>query len=130
MTSVFGKPTHTIHEHVGKGVADLQARLTANPKMSRASSFADRAEAEAMITRGLGQKQAELDAFLKRPFDATNPANNRLPLDVSFGSDAKIGTILHKNGTVSQGTGIKIIVDKVPNQTGHGFTIVTSYPTP
>jgi hypothetical protein len=128
ITSVFGNPTHTIHEHVGNSVPDLQARLAANPKLSKASSFVDRVEAEAALSQGLAAKQADLSAFLGKPYDTVNPANNRLRLDIALGRT--VGTVVYKSGTVAQGSGVKIIVDKVPSHAGNPYTIVTGYPTP
>src|SRR5262249_37767571 len=55
---------HLIAKHVGKTLADLAARLSAQPGIPAASTFASIAEAEAGVSAVLGARAAQLLAWV------------------------------------------------------------------
>ena len=55
---------HTIARHVGKTDAQLAARLAAEPHISKASTFIDRATAESAIAQTIEANQAAITTWL------------------------------------------------------------------
>ena len=73
-------------------------------------------------------EEGAIESFLRQPF-SRNPANNRWVKDIRL--DADTGTIVTRGiDGVSQGRGIRLVIDKVRNAAGQEWTIVTAYPIP
>jgi RHS repeat-associated protein len=109
---------HLIEKHVGLSDADLASRLLDNPRMTAASTFANRAEAEAAIAGALDANAAELADWISAG------ANGRLELEGSFSG----GSVLQRgaSGTVP-GNGLRVVLQG--NGSG-GYFILTGFPVP
>jgi hypothetical protein len=110
---------HTIARHVGKTDADLAARLTAEPRISGASSFTDRAIAESAIGRTLDANQAAINTWLS----GTSPrlvVNHALP--ESVGRSLARGAA----GPVDA-SGVRVVLQRDPSLPT-GYRIVTGFP--
>ncbi|WP_139330653.1 contact-dependent growth inhibition system immunity protein [Rhizobium sp. RU33A] len=80
---------HLISRHVGKSDADLGARLNAQPNITAASSFPDRATAERAISSALDDNTANISQFL-------NGTGGRLVINHNVGST--IGNVMSRGG--------------------------------
>lgn len=109
---------HLLARHVGQSEADLAARLAAQPRLSAASTFASRAEAEAAISGALNTRAADVNAWV------TAGARGRLVVDAPFSG----GSVLQRGATAAvPGTGVRAVLE---GSGGGGWRIITGYPTP
>ena len=109
---------HLLAKHVGQSEAQLAARLSAEPRISAASTFATRAEAEAGVSAAFDTNAARINSW------ASGGANGRLPLNAPFSG----GTVLPRGGAAAtQGTGVRVILQG--NGSG-GYHVLTGFPTP
>jgi hypothetical protein len=126
--SVFNQPTHTIARHVGQSFTSLQQRLNSSKNLQQVSTFRNRAEAEKFLSDAIDARQTDINTFLAQPL-TPNANGNRLALSVPL--NANTGNILIRgNSFFTNGSGVKLIIDKVPNPQGNPYTVVTGYPTP
>jgi filamentous hemagglutinin len=110
---------HTIARHIGQTDADLAARLAAEPGISGASSFTNRAVAESALSDTLAAKQADITAWLS----GTNPRltlNNTLP--DSVGRSLARGAA----GPVDA-SGVRVVLQR-DTSLPTGYRIVTGFP--
>lgn len=109
---------HLLARHVGRAEADLAARLAAQPRLGAASTFANRAEAEAAISGALNARAADVNAWIAAG------AQGRQVVEAAFSG----GSVLQRGATaVVPGTGVRAILEG----TGGGrWRIITGYPTP
>lgn len=109
---------HTLLEHVGRTDAELASRLAAMPRLKAASSFANRAQAEAAISSALNANSASVGAW------ARAGANGRLVINGPFNG----GSVLLRGATGPvTGNGVTAVLQ------GNGYgnwRIITGYPTP
>jgi hypothetical protein len=111
------KGGHTLSRHVGKTDAELAARLKAEPDISAASTYTDRAAAESTVSRAIELHAAKVDAWKARKGDRPN-----LVLDVEMPSN--IGRTMRR-GNSAVDTDIALIVLKWDGNAGY---VLTSYP--
>jgi RHS repeat-associated protein len=111
---------HLLGKHLGKTDADLLARLTAEPKISAASTFETREVAERVVAETIDANQTAITNWLA----SGNKNNLQLPY---HGTDA-IGRGILRGKTVSQAmTNAKVILKK---DGAGGYFILTGYPAP
>lgn len=102
---------HLLRKHVGQTEAELAARLAAEPGIAAASSFFDKATAEAAISEALKANQAKIDDWMKTPSKKLLLAyTSPTPVGVSVlggASDAveasKVQAVLIKDATMPSG---------------------------
>lgn len=109
---------HLLARHVGQAEADLAARLAAQPRLSAASTFASRAEAEVAISGALDARAADVSAWVAAG------ARGRLVIDAAFSG----GSVLQRGAAAAvPGTGVRAVLEGTG---GGGWRIITGYPTP
>ena len=81
---------HTLARHVGKSDAELLARLKAEPDISAASTYTDRATAERVVAQVITKKRAEIEKWEARDGSRPNLAL-RLALGVVIGRSTEQG---------------------------------------
>jgi Bacterial CdiA-CT RNAse A domain len=113
---------HTISRHIGKTDADLAARLMAEPRISGASSFTDRAVAERAVSDALAANSADIASWL-------SGAQRRMPaFEVNVGYD--VGRSLPRGATsASNVQGVRIVLERDTSM-ATGYKIITAFPTP
>ncbi len=125
--SVFNQPAHTIQRHVGQSLTDLQQRLASNTRLRQVSTFNDRSQAESILSKVINLKQTEINQFMAQPVSIV-ARDNRLVLNVPLNENT--GSILVRGNTnFVDGSGVRLIIDKVQNQAGLPYAIVTGFPT-
>jgi hypothetical protein len=113
-----GRGGHTLKRHVGKTDAELRERL-AHERISAASTYTDRATAEAAISAALEQNKDRIDSWLNRPGGRPN-------LVLDYSSEKPLGRTLHRGDTESQACSHAVVVLKFdPPSDDH---VLTSYP--
>jgi filamentous hemagglutinin len=109
---------HLITRHIGQSEGALATRLAAEPRLKEASTFANRAEAEAAISAALNAKAVNVEAWVAAG------ARGRLVIDAPFNG----GAVLRRGDVApSVGTGVRAVLEGNGNG---GWRIVTGYPTP
>jgi RHS repeat-associated protein len=112
---------HTLARHVGRTVPQLAGRLLSNPKLTSASTFTNRAVAEASISGTLQANSQRVQAWL------ASASNARLPLNHDVGT--AVGEVLSR-GAVNPTTASNVFVLLQKNAASPvGYHIVTSYVT-
>jgi hypothetical protein len=112
---------HLLARHVGVRDTQLAARLNADPRISAASSFPDRATAEAAVARALDSNQSAIRSWL-------GSRSNRLVLDQE--SPGPIGRVLLRGGTEAvESSNLRVVLQRDASFP-HGYRIVTGFPTP
>ena len=109
---------HTLARHVGKTDADLAARLKAEPDISAASTYSDRATAERAVGTALGKKATDIAKWEAKTGSRANLAL-RYTLDSTVGRSLKRG--------VKSAIGVRSVV-VVLKWDGDGWFVLTSYP--
>jgi RHS repeat-associated protein len=112
-----GQPGHTLAEHVNVSRRDIQRRARNGGQL--ASRFHSRREAERLIAQVIGDRQFEIERWLR------TAADNRLPL-VNQRPGGITGEVARPNGSVTQVTGMTIILRRGRNGS---YYIETAYPT-
>jgi hypothetical protein len=112
------KGGHTLKRHVGKTDAELKERLT-QERISAASTYTDRATAEAAIAAALGQNKDRVEDWRNRQGGHPN-------LVLDYSSDKALGRTLHRGEAESQPCSHAVVVLKFdpPNS----YHVLTSYP--
>lgn len=109
---------HLLARHVGQTEAALSARLAAQPRISAASSFLSRAEAEAGASAVLDARAADLATWVG------GGARGRLVLDAPFSG----GMVMQRGASAATGgSGVRLVLQG--NGAG-GWNILTGFPTP
>ncbi|OAI38546.1 hypothetical protein AYO38_09565 [bacterium SCGC AG-212-C10] len=109
---------HTLERHVGKSDADLRARLKAEPDISAASSYKDRATAEKVVALALADGKRELDAWLKR-------TGSRPNLVLRYDAGFNVGRSLDRGASSARDVTAVVVVLKYDSK---GYFVLTSYP--
>jgi len=112
---------HLIQRHVGQTDTDLVARLNAQPNISAASSFPNRATAETAVSSALDANSNRINGFL-------TGSRNRLVLDHDTGS--VIGSVVQRGSTTPVSTtNVRVVLQRDASMPT-GYRIVTGFPTP
>ncbi|WP_293545048.1 hemagglutinin repeat-containing protein [Pluralibacter sp.] len=112
---------HLIDRHVGKSEAELFDRVsTGNTKT--ASTFTDRATAEAVASRAIDSNQAKIQNYLS--------SSQKGYLELDYQSSTAIGISVTRGSTSAvPATNARIIIGRDSSMPG-GYKIITGYPTP
>jgi len=85
---------HTLARHVGKTDDELRARLRREPDISSASTYPDRATAEAVVGEALSSAPKSFDAWRRR-------SGRRPNFVLHFGADHVIGRCMARGRTAA-----------------------------
>ncbi|NBJ32318.1 filamentous hemagglutinin N-terminal domain-containing protein [Serratia fonticola] len=112
---------HLIDRHVGKTEAELFDRVsTGNTKT--ASTFTDRATAEAVTSKVIDSNQSKIQSYLS--------GSQKGYLELDYQSSAAIGISVTRGATSAvPATNARIIIGRDPSMPD-GYKIITGYPTP
>ena len=111
------KGGHTLARHVGKTDDELRARLKAEPDISAASTYTDRAAAEETVAAGMSENAAKVAAWRARDGDRPN-----LVLDVDV--PRAIGRSMRRGQAAREADSAVIVL----KWDGKGGFVLTSYP--
>ncbi|NJK76747.1 MAG: hypothetical protein HC849_16230 [Oscillatoriales cyanobacterium RU_3_3] len=110
---------HTLERHVGKTEAELAQRLAAEPQIAAASSFTNRAVAEAAIGEAISRNEREISSWLRS-------RENRYAID--YNANRIVGiTLRRRQNKISTTSRLRIVLQrsaKLPP----GYFILTAYP--
>lgn len=113
---------HTLARHVGRTDAQLAERLRREPQISAASTYTDRATAEAVIGSTLASSSSRVNAWLKR----TGPRPN-LVLHYSGRARQPIGRSLSRRDASPVSCESALVVLRWDERRSR-FYVLTSYP--
>ena len=111
---------HTLSRHVGRSDADLQERLQRETNISAASTYTDRATAEAVVGTTLDHN-SRIESWMGRGDRRPN-----LALDYNGDSSKPIGRCMQKGSSVAVPAFDAIVVLKASRD--GGFYVLTTYP--
>jgi CDI toxin RNase A-like protein len=113
---------HTLRRHVGKSDAELRDRLRAEPQISAASTYTDRATAERAVGAAIAEAGRKLDAWTSR-----NGRRPNLVLDYTDRSGQPLG----RSSARGQPTTVschKAVVVLRWDERRNAYYVLTSYP--
>jgi YD repeat-containing protein len=113
---------HLLLEHIDKTEADLVARLAAKPNISAASSFTDRATAEAAVSDALDANSTKISNWLA----GSGP---RLVIDSTSSSGDAVGITVARGSTTAVDASSYTVVLLRSTALPTGYRILTGYPT-
>ena len=111
---------HTLQRHVGKSDAELIARLEREPGISSASTYIDRATAEAVVGAALDSDRGPLSAWLAR-------SGRRPNLVLRYHADHVIGRSMRRGHVESAPCDRALIVLHWDERRQRDY-VLTSYP--
>ncbi|TYL40765.1 RNase A-like domain-containing protein, partial [Dickeya sp. ws52] len=112
---------HLIDRHVGKTEAELLNRVSTG-NVKTASSFTDRATAEAVTSRAIDSNQSKIRDYLS--------GSQKAYLEIDYQSSSPIGISVSRGvPSATQVTNARIVIARDPSMPT-GYRIVTGYPTP
>ena len=112
---------HTLSRHVGRSDADLQERLQREGNISAASTYTDRAAAEAVVGQVL-EHNSRVEQWEQRGARRPN-----LALDYHGDASQPIGRCMQRGSNAAVPAWDAIVVLKA-SRDGDGFYVLTSYP--
>ena len=112
------KGGHTLKRHVAKTDSELRDRL-AQERISAASTYTDRASAEAAVGAALSQNKDRIAAWEDRSGGHPN-------LVLDYSSDKPVGRTLHRGDSEAQPCTHAVVVLKFDPP--HDYHVLTSYP--
>jgi hypothetical protein len=112
---------HTLSRHVGRSDADLQERLEREGNISAASTYTDRAAAEAAVGQVL-EHNSRVEQWEQRGARRPN-----LALDYHGDASHPIGRCMQRGSSTAAPAWDAIVVLKA-SRDGDGFYVLTSYP--
>jgi CDI toxin RNase A-like protein len=111
---------HTLARHVGKTDDELRERLRREPDISSASTYTDRATAEAVVGEALSAPPRSFDAWRRR-------TGRRANFVIHFGADRVIGRTIARGRLEAIPCERALIVLRW-DQRRQRFYVLTSYP--
>lgn len=109
---------HTLTRHVGRSESELAERLEREAGVAAASSFADRATAEAVVGATIAREEGRIASWMRR--DKEN-----LALDYRGESGVTIGQVLLRGASGSRpAADARVVLRK----RGASFFVLTAYP--
>jgi hypothetical protein len=109
-------PGHTLAQHVGKTVDEMQERIL-NEGKKRVSTFTDEASAERLVSQAIQEKQQALSEW------AASGSKDAFVIDIDLGKPT--GSSLSHTGDLTTCTGIKAVL--IPHDKD-GWQLLTAYP--
>jgi len=111
---------HTLQRHIGRSDAELIARLEREPEISSASTYTDRATAEAVVGAALDSDRGTLSAWLAR-------SGRRPNLVLRYHADHVIGRSMRRGHVESAPCDRALIVLRWDERRQRDY-VLTSYP--
>lgn len=109
---------HTLTRHVGRSESELALRLEREAGVAAASSFTDRATAEAVVARTLAREQERIAFWMRHDKES-------LALDYHGESGRTVGEVLLRGETRARpATDARVVLRK----RGARFFVLTAYP--
>src|SRR4051812_28549154 len=118
LTPDDAKGGHTLKRHVAKTDAELRDRL-AHERIYAASTYTDRAAAEAAVGSAVAQNKDRIDAW-------RNSSNGHANLVLDYSTDKPLGRTLRRGEAASQPCSHSVIVLKFDPPSD--YHVLTSYP--
>jgi hypothetical protein len=115
---------HLLERHVGKTSADLEARFVKSKNLPANSSFYDRAQAEAAVSRTLAANEGKVAEWLR--------GSNTKPLELDYHPaepSFPVGMHMVRGGPALPVAGVRVILLK-DSTTSCGFRVLTGFPVP
>ena len=109
---------HTLRRHVGRTPLQLAERLQSEPNIPAASSYTDRATAEAAVAQAIAQSQPRITRWLNSPGGHPN-------LVLDYNAAHPIGSFIRRGASAPEDCAHSIVVLK---WAGGDYFILTSYP--
>jgi hypothetical protein len=113
---------HTLSKHVGRTDAELQERLQAEPNISAASTWTDRAAAEAAVGSALATNRSKIEEWTARGARRPN-----LAVDYHGDVSKPIGRCMRHGSNTAVAASDAVVVLKAARD-GDGFYVLTTYP--
>jgi hypothetical protein len=113
---------HTLSKHVGRTDAELQERLQAEPNISAASTWTDRAAAEAAVGSALAANRAKIAEWTGRGARRPN-----LAIDYRGDPAKPVGRCMRHGSSVAVAASDAVVVLKAARD-GDGYYVLTTYP--
>jgi hypothetical protein len=111
---------HTLARHVGKSDAELRDRLRREPQISSASTYTDRATAEAVVGAAMSSAGRSFDAWRKR-------TGRRPNFVLHFAAHYVIGRSVARGGREARPCEDALVVIRWDDRR-HQYYVLTSYP--
>jgi hypothetical protein len=111
-----------LSKHVGRTDGQLQERLQAEPNISAASTWTDRATAEAAVGSALAANRTKIEEWTAR-------GGRRPNLAIDFRGDPSrpVGRCMRHGSNVAVPASDAVVVLKA-SRDGDGFYVLTTYP--
>ncbi|HSO37220.1 MAG TPA: RNase A-like domain-containing protein [Labilithrix sp.] len=114
---------HLLDKHVGKTSAELEARFAKSKSLPANSSFYDRAQAEAAVSKTLATNESKVAEWMRNP-------ERRLELEYHpQGPSFPVGTHMARGAEAVPVAGVKVVLLKDATMSC-GFRILTGFPIP
>jgi Bacterial CdiA-CT RNAse A domain len=113
---------HTLSKHVGRSDAELQERLQAEPNISAASTWTDRAAAEAAVGSALAANRSKIEEWTGRGARRPN-----LAIDYRGDPAKPVGRCMRHGSSVAVAASDAVVVLKSARD-GDGYYVLTTYP--
>jgi hypothetical protein len=110
---------HVLRKHVGRTDDELRERLAKEPKISAASTYTDRANAERAIGSALAESRGKIDRWLSR-------SGKRPNLVLEYDAGQSLGRTLNRGERQSRPCAHAVVVLKYDPPSG--YHVLTSYP--
>jgi Bacterial CdiA-CT RNAse A domain len=113
-----------IRRHVGKTSEELEARFTKSKNLPANSSFYDRAQAEAAVSKTLTTYDGEVGEWMRSP--------STKPLELEYhpvGPSFPVGVHMLRGAAAVPVAGVRVVLLKDTTMSC-GFRILTGFPVP
>jgi Bacterial CdiA-CT RNAse A domain len=110
---------HTLKRHVGKSDAELRTRLAAEANISAASTYSDKATAEAAVGEAIGTNHPRINQWLHRSGGHPN-------LVLDYDGHQPLGRSLRRGESTPKPCSHSVVVLKWVSS--DDFVVLTSYP--
>lgn len=113
---------HTLSKHIGRSDAELQERLQREPNISAASTWTDRATAEAAVGDALAANSSRISQWTARGERRPN-----LAIDYHGDRAKPVGRCMKHGASVAVPASDAVVVLKAARD-GGGYYVLTTYP--
>jgi hypothetical protein len=113
---------HTLSKHVGRTDAELEERLQAEPNISAASTWTDRAAAEAAVGNALAANRSRIEQWTERGARRPN-----LAIDYRGDPAKPVGRCMQHGSGAAVPASNAVVVLKAARD-GDGYYVLTTYP--
>ncbi len=113
---------HALARHVGMTDADLLARLAADPRITGASTFTNRADAERFVSAAMAANASDISSWL-----ATGTGPTKVINISGLGTTGR--TVARGASSATDATGVRVVLKRQPDAPA-GYIILTAFPIP